>query len=314
MFKRIVRTLTPFKKRAPLKRLSVVLVCYKMDAQIGNTLRSLVPPYQQKIKKQEYDILVMDNGSPQPLPEEVWKIASNVRYHYIPPGEASLNPGVALNHGVRLSTGDALCVMIDGARMVTPGVLSWGLRLLDLAPRGVVEVRSWHLGPKFQPESIMEGYNHKVEKQMLLDSRWWENGYRLFDISAAPVGFLGRAAESNCVFLPRALYDEIGGYGEGYKEPGGGLVNLDFYSRALAAADHAFTLLGEGTFHQVHGGAATGLTKPQLTEALARWQAESDSLRGSKDPGKKKRLIMAGHVPPECCRWLRADQAEPGLE
>ena len=39
---------------------------------------------------------------------------------------------------------------------------------------------------------------------------------------------------------------------ERYAEAGGGLVNLDFYARAAEAADLIWTLLGEGTFHQVH--------------------------------------------------------------
>jgi hypothetical protein len=47
--------------------------------------------------------------------------------------------------------------MIDGARMLTLGVLSWGMRLLELAPGAIVEVRGWHLGPKWQPESVAEG-------------------------------------------------------------------------------------------------------------------------------------------------------------
>jgi hypothetical protein len=198
--------------------------------------------------------------------------------------------------------------MIDGARMVTPGVLHWGLRLLSLGPRGLVEVRGWHLGPKFQPDSVVEGYNHEVEKQMLIESEWWKNGYRLFEISAASGqtlgGFSGSAAESNCLFMPRSLFEEIGGYDEGYKEPGGGLVNLDFYARAAAAAERAFTLLGEGTFHQVHGGAATGLSRPELTEALDRWSAESRNLRGELRGPDKDRFILAGHLPRECRRWL----------
>jgi hypothetical protein len=313
MFKRVLSNLSRARKRAPALRLSVIVVCYKMDGQIGNTLRSLLPPYQQKIKKSDYEILVVDNGSPKPLPEETWRLASNVRYLHIPPGEASPNPGVAINRAARKSQGEALGVMIDGARMVSPGVLAWGLRLLGVGPRGLVEVRSWHLGPKFQPESILEGYNHEVEKQMLLESRWWENGYRLFDISAASAqtrdGFAGRAQESNCLFMSRALFDGIGGYNEAYAEPGGGLVNLDFYARAVAAAAHAYTMLGEGTFHQVHGGAATGLTEAQLKEARARWSDESTRLRGELQAPDHKKFILAGHVPPECRRWLLPDSA-----
>jgi len=314
MFKRIahnLRNLGLSRKRKPALRLSVIVVCYQMEDQIGNTLRSLLTPYQKNIKKAEYEILVVDNGSPQPLREDIWKLAGNVRYLHIPPGEASPNPGVAINRGVRMTHGEAVSLMIDGARMVTPGVLNWGLRLLSLGPRGLVEVRGWHLGPKFQPISIMEGYNHEVEKQMLLASRWWENGYRLFGISAATGqtrdGFAGSAPESNCVFMPRALFEQIGGYDENYKQPGGGLVNLDFYARATAAAERAYTLLGEGTFHQTHGGAATGLSQPELMDALERWKAESKSLRGDLEGPDKDKFILAGHLPPECRRWVLPD-------
>jgi hypothetical protein len=47
--------------------------------------------------------------------------------------------------------------MIDGACMLIPGVLSWGMRLLELAPGVIVETRGWHLGPKWQPESVAQG-------------------------------------------------------------------------------------------------------------------------------------------------------------
>jgi hypothetical protein len=315
MFKNIVRSLGRGKRQSTAPRLSVIVVCYKMEKQIGNTLRSLLPPYQQKIKKSEYEILIVDNGSPEPLAEETWKIASNVHYIRIPPGEASPNPGVSINRAARQARGEALAIMIDGARMVTPGVLSWGLRLLEMNPRSLVEVRSWHLGPKFQSESILEGYNHEVEAAMLLESRWWENGYRLFTISASNTltedGFGGRAMESNCLLIAKGVFDEIGGYNERYKQAGGGLVNHDFYARAVGTAEQVFTLLGEGTFHQVHGGAATGLTRAQLDEALKGWWEESRSLRGDLRPPGREKFIIAGHIPPECRRWLQAGVAEP---
>jgi len=304
------------KRHSTAPRLSVIVVCYKMEAQIGNTLRSLLPPYQQKIKKSDYEIIIVDNGSPAPLPEETWKVASNVHYLRIPPAEASPNPGVAVNRAARTARGDALAIMIDGARMVTPGVLSWGLRLLAMSPRALVEVRSWHLGPKFQSESILEGYNHDVEAALLLETRWWENGYRLFNISASNTltddGFTRKATESNCLLLPKSLFNEIHGFNEAYKQPGGGLVNHDFYARVVAAADHVFTLLGEGTFHQVHGGAATGLTRPQLDEALKTWWAESQSLRGDLRLPSREKFILAGHSPPECRRWLPIPEPAPG--
>lgn len=298
----------PEKPGKPPPRLSVILIHYKMERQITNTLRSLLPPYQRGIKRREFEILLVDNGSPEPLPEAAWKLEKNIALTRIEPRDASPNPGVAINRAVANSRGEIVSIMIDGARMVSPGVLSWGLRLLELAPRALVEVRGWHLGPKNQPESILEGYTHEVETQLLLDSRWWENGYRLFNISAASAqtknGYFAPANESNCLFLARTLFDEIGGYDERYAEPGGGLVNLDFYSRACAAATHVFTLLGEGTFHQVHGGAATGLALPKLEDAITRWSAESQNLRGELLPPDRKKCVLAGHMPDECRDWL----------
>src|SRR5207247_4958168 len=106
-----------------------------------------------------------------------------------------------------------LCLMIDGARLVTPGVLAWGMRLLKLAPGAIVEVRGWHLGPKWQPESVAEGYSHDIESHLLDQVRRWENGYRLFDISSGSaqtkLGVSHPASESNRLLVSRALFERI---------------------------------------------------------------------------------------------------------
>jgi hypothetical protein len=289
-------------------KLSVVVVCYEMAEQIKNTLDSLLPPYQRNICIDEYEIVLVDNGSAKMLDESTSKISPNLNYVYLSPGEASPSPAAAMNRGVALSRAPLLCLMIDGARLVTPGVLSWGMRLLDIAPRAMVEVRGWHLGPKWQPESVAEGYDHEIESQLLEQVSWWKNGYRLFDISSASAqtkeGISQPASESNCLFVRRALFDRLGGFDERYQEPGGGLVNLDFYARAAQAVDHVWTLLGEGTFHQVHEGAATSLSLEQLGIATDRWSAESFKLRGpfpAIDPAK---FIVAGHIPSEFQAWL----------
>jgi glycosyltransferase involved in cell wall biosynthesis len=285
-----------------------------MADQIENTLRSLLPPYQRGIRLEEIEIILVDNGSTAPLPDRLRTFSPNLRYEYFPPCEARPSPAAAMNRGVNWSRAPWLCLMIDGARMVTPGVLSLALRLITLAPNSVVEVRGWHLGPAFQPESVAAGYNHETETKLLHDVQWWENGYRLFKIAADSAqtqrGLDQPAAESNCFFLSRALFEAIGGFDERYAEPGGGHVNLDFYARAVTAAETCWTLLGEGTFHQVHGGAATSLSLEDLHVAGERWRAESLRLRGPIEPVDNSKFILAGHLPAEFQTWLRRNHSE----
>lgn len=294
--------------------LSIIVACYKMGQQIGNTLHSLCSPYQRGINSADYEIILVDNGSPEPLPSEIWAVADNIHYEYVPPHQARGNVGAAINRAAVRARGATVCIMIDGARILTPGVLKWGWQLARTSPRALVEVRGWHLGPKLQMDSVLEGYNHDVESELLRQVNWRENGYRLFQISvpaqSTPAGFHERATETTCAFMSRSFFEELGGYDERYREPGGGMANADFFWRATTGADVVFALLGEGTFHQVHGGAATGLAPQDRRKTFRRWRQEYERLsrpwNGEPPPYAP---ILAGHLPPECMKWLAANEA-----
>ncbi len=289
--------------------LTVVVIAYRMTHQISNTIRSLLPPVQRDVSIDRYDIHVIDNGSPQPLDEPLWNQAPNVRYQHIPAGSASVNPGVAINRAVAQTRSPVVCVMIDGARMVTPGVLRWGMDLATLSEKTVVEVRGWHLGPKLQNVSVREGYDVETEQRLLQSIDWPWDGYRLFEIgvpaASMPGGFLGTASECTCLFLHRSYFDRLAGYDQRYAEPGGGLCNADFFVRAASGADRVFTVLGEGTFHQIHGGAATGLTGDDQRESFRRWKKEYERLsRPWHTKAVEYTPILAGHLPAAARRWM----------
>ena len=112
--------------------------------------------------------------------------------------------------------------------------------------------------------------------------------------------------ESNCLFMSRVLFDELGGYEEAFDVPGGGFVNLDFWARACELPSSALlTLAGEASFHQFHGGAATGIDEEALDEKLAEWGRQFARIRGRefRPPERKPRLM--GEVPRQALPWIR---------
>jgi glycosyltransferase involved in cell wall biosynthesis len=244
-----------------LPTVSVVVVVYDMARELPRTLRSLSPARQRDIGADDYEVIVVDNGSPAPVdPDLVAGFEGRLRVERIDPAPPS--PARAANHGLRLAAGDLLGLVVDGARLASPGLLAEARRAACLARRPVITAPAFHLGSVRHMQAAETGYDQAVEDLLLADSGWEADGYRLFEISI-PAGSWGRglfgpAGESSSLFCPRAIWDELVGLDERFTLPGGGLVNHDLYRRACALDGvELIVLLGEGTFHQFHGGAAT---------------------------------------------------------
>jgi glycosyltransferase involved in cell wall biosynthesis len=241
--------------------LSVVVVVHDMARELPRTLRSLSARYQHGLTVDDYEVVVVDNGSPRPVDADlVASFDGRLRLERIHPAPPS--PARAANVGLRLAAGDLVGLVVDGARLVSPGLLAQARRAACLAARPVITAPAFHLGPVRHMEAAQAGYDQAAEDRLLAETRWAENGYRLFEIST-PAGSWGRglfgpAGESSSLFCRRVIWDELGGLDERFALPGGGLVNHDLYRRACALEEvELIVLLGEGTFHQHHGGAAT---------------------------------------------------------
>ena len=100
----------PWFRKQP--ELSVVVVVYDMGREAPRTLESLAVPYQQQMATSTYEVIVVDNGSPEPLPETLVRdMGPNFFYHYIE--DASPSPASAINRGAALARGKILGIMID---------------------------------------------------------------------------------------------------------------------------------------------------------------------------------------------------------
>jgi len=241
---------------------SFVLVVYDMPRQAANTARSLMPEYQQGIDADAYEVLIVENRSKRNMEQGfIDSLPSNFRYFLR--DETEPTPTHAINFGIEQSRAENICVMIDGARLLTPGVARNIVLAHRVAQPAVVTVPGYHLGHKPQQQSVADGYGEDLEQRMMKSIQWPVNGYRLFDIACFSVssaaGFYMPHSESNCISMPRGVWEDLGGYDARFDMRGGGLVNLDLYKRACEYPGSAHIVLqGEGTFHQFHGGVTTG--------------------------------------------------------
>lgn len=281
-------------------RLSVIVVVYRMPAQAMNTLISLSAAHQRAVRAADYEVIAVENTSDAMLdPAAVAALGPNVRY--LRRHEAGVSPSPAINAAAKVANGAHIAVMVDGARMVTPGVVRGLLDAQRIAAMPVVSVPGYHLGDTLHSQAAATGYTAAQEQAWLADLDWRADGYRLFNravfSASCSNGFLMPMAESNCVAVPRRLFTTLGGFDEAFATPGGGYVNLDFYRRAvLSRGTRLVVLPGEGAFHQFHGGATTGAPATDHEAVVASMMAEYRRLRGADYAPPEVPGVLLGEV------------------
>jgi glycosyltransferase involved in cell wall biosynthesis len=263
---------------------SLVVVIYNIPREAPRTLHSLSAAYQRHIDADDYEVIVVDNGSTPPVdPQMIEGLSGNFRLIRI--DQARPSPAEALNRGLAEARADIIGVMIDGARLVTPGLLHFARHGARLYDKAVVATLGWYLGPDFQWRSMESGYDRAQEDALLESIDWPNDGYRLFEIGSMDEssvdGWFKPIAESNALFLRREFWEVLGGLDERFDASGGGLLNLDTYNRAVQWPEaQLVVLLGEATFHQLHGGTNTNIPLIQQHDNWSVWGPQYESIRG----------------------------------
>lgn len=294
--------------------LSIVVNFYNNRREALATLYSLTRGYQQHAQDLPYEVIAVDNGSRQPLSEaEVRAFGPEFSYRYVQ--TSSVSPVKAINAACRDAAGEHLLVIIDGAHILSPGILRLTNAAFRLFRSAFVATVPFHLGPNVQNLSIVEGYNQQVEDELLRGAGWKHNGYRLFsvagDYSDGNGGWFGYLFESGCFGIRKDDYFAMGGFDERFLSRGGGLVNLDFFERALSRQDLEYViLLGEATFHQVHGGVASNALPTQ--HPFAEFHEEYVAIRGKQFQRVPRRPFFMGKLPDEALHIAKIS-AENGL-
>jgi cephalosporin hydroxylase/SAM-dependent methyltransferase len=282
------------------KELAVVVVVHNMQREARRTLHSVSRGYQRGIDGLRYEVIVVENGSDpaQRLGDEFVR-SFGPEFRYIDLGDdATPSPAGAINRGIAASSAPNLALMIDGAHVLTPGVLRFGMLALTTYAPAIATAKQWYVGPGQQPQMVAGGYDRRYEDRLFAAIRWPSDGYRLFEVGhfVGDRDWFDGEWESNCIFVPRHLLEQVGAMDESFSEPGGGLVNLDFFERMAGTPGVTLvTMLGEGSFHQVHGGTTTNRVDPH--ELLKTYNDQYEELRGRRFRVPPQRTHYIGHLP-----------------
>ncbi len=283
------------------KLLTVIVVFYNAQREAPRTLHTLSIPYQEGVTETDYDVIVLDNGSQRPLDEEiVKKFGSQFHYQYI--DTKSHSPCGAITDALeKVKTPYVMC-MIDGAHMLSPGVLKHGLTAAQSFDDPFVYTIPLHLGEQMQNDNMMNGYDQEAEDKLLRTVKWRKNGYALFAVSNIAVSmnsFFGRITESNCFICKTETLKKKGGFDIRFSSPGGGMVNLDIFKNMVEDKEvQPVVLIGEASFHQFHGGISTNV--PRKEHPLVQYRIEYKSIRGKKYHRPAYTSYYFGHIPDEC--------------
>ncbi|MCG6984522.1 MAG: glycosyltransferase [Thiocapsa sp.] len=242
--------------------ITVIIAAYAMERELPRTLMSLSRSYQNATESLHYDVLLVDNGSPnRPNIDQLKQICPNLSGALIrkSPGRS---PVAGLNGAIQQARGSIVGVMIDAARILSPGIIASAAEIITPESQTVVGTYGFHLGPDVQMESVKHGYGPELEDKLLEQIGFPAEGYRLFEISSlagsSSRGWYSRISESNLFFTTKRNLLRLGGFDERFASEGGGFANLEIWDRLVSdPLDQVVMLLGEGTFHQVHGGTAT---------------------------------------------------------
>jgi cephalosporin hydroxylase len=296
----------------PSLDLTVVVVFYNMQREAARTLLSLSRSYQRDVDDLRYEVIAVDNGSaPDQRLGEEFVGSFGPEFRYIDMGDdATPSPTRALNRAAALARGEAIAFMIDGAHVLTPGVLHLGMTALRTYAPAIVAAQQWYLGPGQQGDALHAGYDQAAEDRLFARIRWPVDGYRLFEIGH----FIGERdwfdglVESNCLFVPRHLLEQAGAFDDSFSMPGGGYANLELFERLGSTPGvNVASLLGEGTFHQVHGGTTTNIADAATRRDLVYSFGEHfRDLRGRTLAGITKPVHYVGAMATKAARRTRS--------
>ncbi|MEH6592417.1 MAG: hypothetical protein V7746_19280, partial [Halioglobus sp.] len=222
--------------------------------------------------------------------------------------ETAVSPVFAVNEGFALCRAPIICLMIDGARMVSPGTIRTALKAFAINDKAIVAVPGYHLGKEEQHLVAGQQDQASYEQHLLESVDWMADGYELFAIStfsgANRQGFLNPIMECNCIFASAKSYEAVGHANTSFQLPGGGSINLHMYrSLGMLPDSEFFVLPGEGSFHQYHGGVTTSSYEAREAD-IEQHRIQLHSFWPEGFHSLRRDATLLGRIPPQARPFL----------
>jgi hypothetical protein len=269
-----------------------------MQRELPRTVQSMTSEYQG-VSSDDFEIILYENPSKSVLSEEcISQFPRNLKYVL---SDQNLPLTKAMNRAENLASGSHLLLCVDGARILSSGVLRYCMMALKIDLRAVVAFHGLHMGLRPQQQALEEGsHSKKIEDDFLAEINFPKHPQFLLNLASwegsSNRGWFFHMAESNCLMMERNHFHRIGGFDERLKLPGGGIANLDLYSRAVEDQSRKlFFVLGEGTFHQHHDGDTASNSNNKYNQYLKDY--ETSIGKAYRFP-KRRNYEYLGHLPP----------------
>lgn len=289
--------------------LSFVVVVHNMPEQAWNTIQSLLPSYQRDGAAVRYEVVIVENRSTACLDQhKLNSLPQNFRY--ILRDEPGISPAAALHHGVQQAQGQYLAIMIDGARMLSNGVLAGFQMARGAHSAMLLTIPGYYLSAAGAAAEQSAGQDCAADEQRwLADSNWQSQPERLFERAVFSngnrCGLLRPFMEATVFIVHRDALAAAGGVDTGFQLRGGGALILDLFRRLGLNRELKYLVLaGEGNFHQYHGGVST--RKGEDRDALVReFKAELDARWEGGYKGLSRESVLLGKWPNESLKFIR---------
>ncbi|MEM1087756.1 MAG: class I SAM-dependent methyltransferase [Pseudomonadota bacterium] len=277
--------------------ISFIIAYYDIPDQIERTLMTCSPEYQD-IPAEKIDVIIADNGSNIPLPDDLQE-----RFPFVSKilrTEGKPSPVFALNAAISEARFESVALMIDGAHMLSPGIVGLTEQIYEAFERPVINIPQYLLG-RFSQGLRSQEDAFKHETRRLNHLNWPENGYALFDFCVrpgeSPFKDYYSTPESNCLITTKSVIEDCGGFDERFTEPGAGFANLELFFRLTHHPENTYVLFpGEGSFHQNHDGAIVGKSPTTRDKTLNEFRSKYKEIIGHEVVFNARAPFMFGPV------------------